>query len=431
MTTQAQELVDLALKMGASHAEVYQSRSLSHPVFFEANRLKQLESSQSQGIALRLWKQGRPGLAVAYGEVESQRLVEKAIALSELNCPETIELSEPRTAIYPNVGNIIPVENLVEVGKNAIAKLREAYPAALCSGEFSCEQDVTCLINSQGLHCQYSDTSINYYLGLEWVREEDFLGIYEGEQTRDQLNTDKVVKEILQRLEWAKENVLPPIGRTPILFTPNAASLLWETVADAINGKVVLEKSSPWGDKLGEKVISEKLTLSQQPNHDPYICPFDDEGTSTQNLALISQGKLQQFYSDRTIGRAFGKQSTGNGFRPSLGRYPTPSLVNLIVEPGTHTFDELIQQLDHGIIVDQMLGGGTDISGEFSVNVDLGYCVSNGQITGRVKDTMVSGNVYPALKQVIALGNDPRWTDSCYTPSLIIDGLFVIPISQT
>ncbi|MEA5533855.1 TldD/PmbA family protein [Crocosphaera sp. XPORK-15E] len=426
MTKQAQELIDLALKMGASQAEVYHSRSLSHPVFFEANRLKQLESSQSEGTALRLWKKGCPGLAVAYGEVESQKLVEKAIALSELNSPETIELSDSRTDIHPNIGEFVPVETLIEAGKNAISQLREAYPEAICSGEFSCEEDVTYLLNSQGLYCEYSETSINYYLGLEWVRGEDFLGIYEGEQTRNHINTDGVVKEILQRLEWAKENVSPATGRIPVLFTPNAAAMLWGTVADAINGKVVLEKSSPWSDKLGEKVISEKLTITQQPNREPYTCPFDDEGTITQHLALITQGKLEQFYSDRTIGHALGKESTGNGFRPSLGRYPTPSLVNLIVEPGTDNFNELIQQLDRGIIVDQMLGGGADLSGEFSINVDLGYGVRKGKITGRIKDTMVTGNVYNALKEVIILGNDCRWTESCYTPSIIVEGLSVI-----
>jgi len=52
--TQAEQLLELALKSGAEAAEVYQSRSLSRPVFFEANRLKQLETSQSEGAALRL-----------------------------------------------------------------------------------------------------------------------------------------------------------------------------------------------------------------------------------------------------------------------------------------------------------------------------------------------------------------------------------------
>jgi len=86
---------------------------------------------------------------------------------------------------------------------------------------------------------------------------------------------------------------------------------------------------------------------------------------------------------------------------------------------------DLMQKLDDGLVVDQMLGGGAGISGDFSVNVELGYRVQNGQVVGRVKDTMVAGNVYTALKQLVALGGDADWNDSIYTPSLIVEGLSV------
>ncbi|TVR10820.1 MAG: TldD/PmbA family protein, partial [Phormidium sp. GEM2.Bin31] len=61
----------------------------------------------------------------------------------------------------------------------------------------------------------------------------------------------------------------------------------------------------------------------------------------------------------------------------------------------------------------------------FSVNVALGYRVEKGEVLGRVKDTMVSGNVYTALREVIRLGGDARWNGSCYTPSILVDGLSV------
>jgi PmbA protein len=56
MSHDLEQLLTLARQAGAEAAEVYYSRSLSHPVFFEANRLKQLESSESDGTALRFWR---------------------------------------------------------------------------------------------------------------------------------------------------------------------------------------------------------------------------------------------------------------------------------------------------------------------------------------------------------------------------------------
>lgn len=426
MKSELEQLLKIAKNKGATHAEVYQTRSLSHPVFFEGNRLKQLESSQSEGTALRLWRDSCPGLAVAYGQFEPEVLVDKAVALSQLNLPETVELTEARTDIRPNVGQTLSVETLVEMGKKAIAQLRETYPEIICSAEFECEEETTILVNSRGLDCQYTETSLSYYLGVELVRGEDFLGIYDGEYSRDKLNPDQIVQQILQRLDWAKTNTAPSTGKVPVLFTANAATLLWGTVSAALNGKRVLENSSPWSEKQRELVVSELLTLSQQPDREPYSCPFDDEGTLTQSLALITRGRLENFYCDRTIGRELGTGTTGNGFRPGLGSYPTPSLVNLIVEGDCGSLEDLIRQLDKGIIVDQILGGGADISGDFSINVDLGYQVENGQVVGRVKDTMIAGNVYTVLKQLVALGNDCIWNGSCYTPSLIVEGLSIV-----
>jgi len=423
--TQAEQLLDLAAKAGAEAAEVFQSRSLARPVFFEANRLKQLESAQAEGMALRLWRNGCPGLAVAYGSVDLVGLVERALALSELNESETIELGTNTKTFYPDLGQAVSVEQLVEWGREAIAQVRDVYPDVLCTAEWECEAEVTRLINSRGLDCGYTDTTLSCYLSAEWVRGDDFLSVADGQTCRDRLDPDALTQQILQRLHWAQDNVNPAVGRIPVLFTSKAADMLWMTVQAALNGKQVVEKASPWSDRLHEPVIAAELTLLQHPDIGPFSCPFDDEGTPTRPITFIDKGVLQLFYTDRSTGRMLGSGTTGNGFRPGLGSYPTPGLFNLMVQQGAKSLAELIDTLSDGIIVDQMLGGGAGISGDFSINVDLGYQVKDGQILGRVKDTMVSGNVYTALKHLVELGADADWNGSCYTPSLIVEGLSV------
>lgn len=418
-----EQLLDLAARSGAEAVEVFQSHSLSRPVYFEANRLKQLETSQVEGTALRLWRQGRPGLAVAYGDIEPQALIDKALALSALNDPEEIELTPGSKLFYPDVGEAVSVELLVSWGESAITLIRQAYPDVLCEAEFECDIETTRIVTSKGLDCSYSDTTLSSYLSAEWVRGEDFLSVGDGQICRGCLDINHLADQILQRLEWAEVNVSPPVGRIPILFTAKAADMLWATVQAALSGKRVIERSSPWRDRIGEQVTSAALTLSQNPEAGPFSCPFDDEGTPTQPLVFIENGILRLFYTDRTIGRKLGRGSTGNGFRPGLGSYPTPSLFNTLIKPGTQSLPTLIASLDEGLVVDQMLGEGAGISGEFSVNVELGYRVKQGNILGRVKDTMVAGNVYTALQNLVELGGDADWNGSCYTPSLIVEDL--------
>lgn len=419
----AEQLLELAMRSGAEAAEVFQSQSLSRPVFFEANRLKQLESSQAEGIALRLWQEGRPGLAVAYGPVEPQALVERAIAISQLNESEAIELSPSSQIQYPNIGEEVSVNQLVEWGKEAIALMRDFNAELLCDSEWECDIETVRLLNSKGLDCGYTDTTLSCYLSAEWVRGDDFLSVSDGQTQRGSLDPVALAQQVMQRLAWAHKNAAPPAGRVPVLFTSKAADMLWGTVQAAMNGKQVVEKASPWGDRLGEPITSPALTLSQQPDAGPFSCPFDDEGTPTQPITFIKEGVLQLFYTDRTVGRALASGTTGNGFRSGLGSYPTPGLFNLIIEPGIKSLPNLIGTLKQGIVVDQMLGDGAGISGEFSVNVELGYRVEQGAIVGRVKDTMIAGNVYTALKNLVELGGDADWNGSCYTPSVIVEGL--------
>jgi PmbA protein len=347
-----------------------------------------------------------------------------------LNEPEMIELAGAAKNQYPDLGETVPVEQLVTWGREAIALIREANPDLICTAEWECEAETTRLLNSNGLDCGYTDTTLSCYLSAEWIRGDDFLCVSDGQTQRGSLDPTALVHQIMQRLEWARDNTPPPIGRVPILFTSKAADMLWGTVQSALSGKQVLEGASPWSDRLNELVMSEGLTLSQQPHVGPFSCPFDDEGTPTRAITFIDRGVLKLFYADFTTGRAIGSGTTGNGFRPGLGSYPTPGLFNIIIQPvGSvatgKSLPDLIATLDNGLVIDQMLGGGAGISGEFSINVDLGYRVKNGEVIGRVKDTMVSGNVYTALQQLIALGGDADWNGSCYTPSLIVDGLSV------
>lgn len=421
-----EQLLDLAKQAGADEGEVYQSITLTRPVFFEANRLKQIEVAQAEGTALRIWKNGRPGLAVAYGAVDPQRLVERALALSALNPPEIVELGQGTSQVYEDLGQGVTVQQLLDWAQEAIDLVHDRFPETLCSAEWDCESERTRLINTKGLDCSYTDTTLSTYMGVEWIRGDDFLNVADGQTQRSHLDPKALAEQLIQRLDWSRHTAPGLKGRVPVLFTAKAADMLWGTVQAALNSKQAAEKASPWSDLLGTQVIQDNLTLSQQPDYGPFSCPFDDEGNPTRPITFIDRGKLQLFYTDTTMGRILGNGTTGNGFRANLSSYPTPGLVNLIVDLGDLSLGQMIQHLPEALIVDQMLGGSAGISGEFSINVDLGYQVRSGEVVGRVKDTMVAGNVYNALKQVLYLGNDGAWNGSCYTPSLVVGGLSTI-----
>jgi len=71
-------------------------------------------------------------------------------------------------------------------------------------------------------------------------------------------------------------------------------------------------------------------------------------------------------------------------------------------------------------------GQGNVMGGDFSGNGLLGYKIENGEITGRVKDTMVAGNVHEDFKKLAAIGSETRWVGgSMRTPALAFEALTV------
>jgi PmbA protein len=420
-----QHLLELAQKAGAEAAEAYQTTGLGRSVQFEANRLKQIETGEEQGIALRVWYQGRPGLAVAQGSADLDALVEKAIALSAFGVVETPELCEKGPELAKKTIDRIAVESLIAFAQEAIGAVRDRYPQAICSGGYSEEVSTVRLINTTGLDVSHTSHSLDGYLGAEWTRGDDFLQVYEGETVVGTAHPRQLAALVCQKLEWANQSSAVSTAAMPVLLTTKAVDTLLGAVMSALNGRQVLQKASPWCTLIGEQVLSPLVTLSQDPKRLPYETPFDDEGTPTVFLDFVKAGVLRTFYGDRATSRQLGIAASGNGFRGDLGSYPRPGLFNLIIAPGNIDLSALIATMDNGLIVDQVLGSGASISGEFSVNIDLGYHVVAGKVVGRVKDTMIAGNAYECLKNIVALSSEQNWEGSLVTPSILLESIAV------
>ena len=88
----------------------------------------------------------------------------------------------------------------------------------------------------------------------------------------------------------------------------------------------------------------------------------------------------------------------------------------------------MLADIKEGLLIEQLMGAeqGNVLGGDFSGNVLLGYKIENGKITGRVKNTMVSGNVYKILKDSATLGKQARWVSGMVlTPHIYCSNLSV------
>jgi PmbA protein len=144
----------------------------------------------------------------------------------------------------------------------------------------------------------------------------------------------------------------------------------------------------------------------------------------TRPTLLLEKGVLKSYLLDLQTAGLLGMQPTGHGYRSYASR-PSPSSSNLVVGPGTDSYQDMLAGLERGLIVDQTLGSGQSnlLAGEFSVNVALGFLVEGGKIKGRVKDCMVAGNVYDLLNQVEGISRERQWVGSEHVPAICVRGI--------
>ncbi len=426
-------------------AELIYVQKESLPVKFESNKLKCIRSRQTEGIGLRVIHQGQIGFSsttsvsardiasnpdrintlIAYA-LESASFGQKAL----FTFPLQVE-GLKNVCIFDKDTTLLSAREIKDMGEEIIASILEKEPDVQCGLEISRSISTIRLMNSSGLDVSYERSHMSVSVESLLVSEQSLIWVYDGKWScrySKELLTE-IPQKITNALSLTKREAMIKTGQLPVIFTPHAVSTLLEPIELGVNGKMVQKGVSPLGDKIGQKIVDSRLNIMDDATIDfaSNSCPIDDEGMPTSRLALIENGVLRNHLFDLQTAGLMKAKSTGNGYR-GFETLPSPHCSNLVIQPGEMTLDEMIKQMKDGLIVQQVIGGGQSnvLAGEFSVNVDLGFKVENGEIVGRIKDAMIAGNAYETLNHLVEIGSEVSCYDSIFTPPLWVDGVSVV-----
>ena len=79
---------------------------------------------------------------------------------------------------------------------------------------------------------------------------------------------------------------------------------------------------------------------------------WDEEGTPGQRTPIVREGIFTGYLSSRESAHALGQRSNGCGRATSWGRIPLVRMVNLSLEPGNGSLDDLVGQVDDGLYLE-------------------------------------------------------------------------------
>ena len=212
----------------------------------------------------------------------------------------------------------------------------------------------------------------------------------------------------------------------PVIFDPLTAASLWRQVAGLVSGYAVYRGTSFLGEKLGERVASEGVTLVDDALRPGGLGsrPFDGEGLPSRRTPVIERGRLASFLLDTYSARKVRGASTGNASR-SAGSAPGVGATNLGLAPGDATLEEIVADTPRGLLVTELIGMGFNpTTGDYSRGA-AGIWIEDGKLTHPVEEITIASNFGDMLAGIDAVGSDLLWLSRIGSPSVRVTRMTV------
>lgn len=120
---------------------------------------------------------------------------------------------------------------------------------------------------------------------------------------------------------------------------------------------------------------------------------YDAEGVQARSFPLVAKGKVVNYLAGREGGAALGAASLGNMSWGSWQAPPFALVANLLLEPGGHSLDQLIQGIERGLFLDtpRVPAAFCPQGRAFLAQAETGRMIENGVLTHLVKAPLFRG----------------------------------------
>jgi PmbA protein len=437
----ANDLVQMALKAGATSADAIAISSLSQGVSLRHGVIEEFEQSESQDIGLRVFVGQSAALigGSVLTKVGLQRLVERSIAMAKLAPPDPFSgIADPSQLAkdFPDLDLVSKTKKTMEELK-ALAERAENAGLAIKGvtrsngGSASSSRRMVAMAASNGFARSWERTSFGISASVvagegtsmerdydghgashfEDVESPEKIGTTAGERAIARLNPRKIASQ-----------------RIPVLYDRRVAGSLVGHLLSGINGSSIARGTSFLKEDLGKVLFAPNVTLVEDPHRvrGPASRPCDGEGLPTLKRNIIDQGVLTTWIMDLRAARQLGLAPSGHGSR-GLTSPPSASTSNIHMEAGVRSPEAMMKDFGTGLLVTEFIGSTINmVTGDYSRGAS-GFWIENGEKAYPVSGITVAGNLRdmfkalePASDLIFRSGMN---VPSCFLGEMTIAGL--------
>lgn len=445
LETIALQALEAARKAGATQADVLLVEGDDREVRVRGHEIEFVKQAQGRGLGIRALVAGAGGMKTAIVSTSDlapqtvERMAHEAVALARetaadphAGLPDAGFASDaPELGLFDPADHDVPIAARIEEARRAEAAARASDPRIVNSEGSQASSGFARVVyaNSQGFVGDYASAS--HGLFCEPIAQG------EGGMQRDHWSTSArrlaeledsaalgrhAAKRALRRLGAKRITT----SEVPVLFDSRTAPSLIGQLASCASGYSIYRQSSFLEGQMGERIASELVTILDDGRLPGRLGskPFDGEGLATRRNVLVRSGRLESWLLDHYSARKLGLASTGSAAR-GTGSAPRVGTTNLWLDPGRKTLEELIAEIDRGLLVTELIGMGFNpTTGDYSRGA-AGLWIEKGEIVHPVEEITIASRMQDMLLGIDRVGSELEWHGRTASPPIRIGAMMV------
>lgn len=425
------EAVALAKKLGATASEVSMSKQQGISVGCRMQEVETVEYDYGGALGIAVWFGQRKGTA-STSDLSPEALkktVEAACNIAKYTSedpfsgiadPDLMIKTVPDLDLYhpSNINTDQAIKMTLDcekAGLEADERIQNSDGAS-----FSSHTGFKVYGNSTGLIAAYPSSrhslSCALIAGLGEDMQRDYA--YTVSRVANNLESADVVgkraaAESVARLNARQLSTM----KVPVLFNSEIASSLFGHFIAGISGGNLYRKATFLLDSLNTQVFPDWLNIVEDPLIPQGLSSraFDSEGVATQKRNIVENGVLNTWLLTSYSANKMGLQTTGHA----------GGIHNWLVGAGGGSFQQMLQKLDTGLLVTEMMGQGVNVvTGDYSRGA-AGFWVEKGIIQYPVHEITIAGKLSDMFSNIVAIGDDIDPKGSIQSGSVLISEMQV------
>jgi predicted Zn-dependent protease len=381
---------------------------------FADSAIHQSTWREDTGLRIRVVTGGRVGVVATndFSKDGAAEAARSALELAETAAPDTqfpgltppTETPERSDAFDEATASTTPEER-AEVVEQLIARCGDGFHAA---GAYETSANEAAVINTEGQFCYALATQATLNTVISGGEGGAGFADVVAARASDIDPAAAGDRAFAKATDSQNPRDLDP-GRYEVVLEPAAVTTLVAFLSYlGFGGRSIQEGKSCFSGKLGEKLMSDKISMYDDALSPLTLgFPFDFEGSPKQRVDLVKDGVVLGGVHDRRSAKQAGAESTGHALPPPNPEGPFP--LNMFMATGDAGLDDMVRSTKRGVFVSRFHYSNIVHPTEAVITGmtrDGTWLVEDGEIKYPVKNFRFTQSIIEALRDVELVGRD-------------------------